>query len=141
MRSSSLIDHTHLMSMYTMLAMVAHQTPGLPLAPLAPHSHFLKHRIDSLTVRGVHDPLKATEGSFSTKDTMKVERALEGTFRSVNNLLETLHHSEFFYFTVANWRFVSIGRYMPPLALLISPLILEISTVHVVMTTILLILC
>ena len=138
MRSSSLINHTHLMSMYTMLAMVAHQTPGLPLAP---HSHFFKHRIDSLTVRGVHDPLKATEGSFSTKDTMKMARALEGTFCSVNNLLETLHHSEFFYFTVANWRFVSIGQYMPLLALLISPLILEISTVHVVMTTILLISC
>ena len=55
-------------------------------------------------------------------------RALEGSFRSVNNLLETLHHAEFFYFNSATWRFVSIGLYMPALAFLIAPLVMEVSS-------------
>ncbi len=54
-------------------------------------------------------------------------RALEGTFRSVNNLLERLHHSEFFFFTTSTSSFVSIGLYMPPFGLLIAPVVLEIS--------------
>ena len=55
-------------------------------------------------------------------------RALEGVFRSVNNLLERLHHSEFFYFTASRMHFVSIGLYMPPFGLLLAPVILEISS-------------
>ena len=54
-------------------------------------------------------------------------RALEGSFRSLNNLLERLHHSEFFYFTPSRGRFISIGLFMPPLGLLLAPLMLEIS--------------
>lgn len=121
-----MIDHTHLLSLYNVLAMGVHQAPGLPLGS---HAHFIKHRIDSLTVRGVHDP-RVAEGRMSQSfiEMKNMGRALEGTFRSVNNLLETLHHSEFFYFTAATWKFISIGRYMPLLALLISPLILEISS-------------
>ena len=55
-------------------------------------------------------------------------RALEGVFRSVNNLLERLHHSEFFYYTASQMHFISIGLYMPPFGLLLAPVILEISS-------------
>ncbi len=56
-----------------------------------------------------------------------LSRALEGIFRSLNNLMEVLHHSEFFYFTASRQGFISLGRYMPPFGLLLAPLILEIS--------------
>ena len=54
-------------------------------------------------------------------------RALEGVFRSVNNLLERLHHAEFFYYTASQMHFISIGLYMPPFGLLLAPIVLEIS--------------
>ncbi len=104
--------------------MAGYQAPGLPFGP---HSQFIKHRIDSLTVRGVYSGYRDPTGSRSYTDMQNMARVLEGTFRSVNNLLETLHHSEFFYFTAAVWRFISIGRFMPLLALLLLPLVLEIS--------------
>ena len=100
----------------TLLAVVAHQAPGLPLSN---HALFLTHRIDSVTVRGV--------AGGGVSNLRNLGRMLEGTFRSINNLLETLHHSEFFYFTIANWRFVSIGQFMPLIGFLIAPVVLEIS--------------
>ena len=70
----------------------------------------------------------------STIDMYMSCRALEGTFRSVNNLLETLHHSEFFYFNSAMWRFISIGQYMPALIFLVAPLVVEVSYVCIIYT-------
>ena len=108
----------------TLLAVIAHQAPGLPLSN---HALFLTHRIDSVTLRGM-----AGGGANKLRN---LGRALEGTFRSVNNLLETLHHSEFFYFTISNWRFVSIGQFMPLIGFLIAPVVLEISFVHFALCT------
>jgi glycosylphosphatidylinositol transamidase len=105
----------------TLLAVVAHQAPGLPLSN---HALFLTHRIDSVTVRGV--------AGGTARNLRNLGRALEGTFRSVNNLLETLHHSEFFYFTISNWRFVSIGQFMPLIGFLIAPVVLEISLATII---------
>jgi len=45
----------------------------------------------------------------------------------VNNLLERLHHAEFFYYTASQMHFISIGLYMPPFGLLLAPIVLEIS--------------
>jgi glycosylphosphatidylinositol transamidase len=108
-------DSAH--KLYTVASLMAHQAPGLPLAGHAP---FLRHRIDSVTVRGM--------GSGPTaKPLLNLARALEGSFRSLNNLLERLHHSEFFYYAPSRGRFISIGLFMPPLGLLLAPLMLEIS--------------
>ena len=65
---------------------------------------------------------------FSFSSWCLLYRALEGVFRSVNNLLERLHHSEFFYYTASRMYFISIGLYMPPFGLLLAPVILEISS-------------
>ena len=105
----------------TLMAVIAYQAPGLPLSN---HALFLTHRIDSVTLRGV-------PGGRSN-NLRNMGRALEGTFRSVNNLLETLHHSEFFYFTISNWKFVSIGQFMPLIGFLIAPIVLEISSMNLV---------
>ena len=55
---------------------------------------------------------------------------LEGIFRSLNNLLEKLHHSEFYYLTPSRDTFLSLGRYLPPLGLLLAPMILEVFIVQ-----------
>ena len=54
-------------------------------------------------------------------------RAMEGIIRSFNNLLETLHHSLYFYLLPSSWSFVSIAFYTPPFGLFLLPLALEIS--------------
>lgn len=48
-------------------------------------------------------------------------------FRKLNNLLERLHQSYFFYLLPSLSRFVSIGIYMPAFGFLILVLVLKIS--------------
>lgn len=48
-------------------------------------------------------------------------------FRKLNNLLERLHQSYFFYLLPSLSRFVSIGLYMPAFGFLLLVLILRIS--------------
>lgn len=55
-----------------------------------------------------------------------IYRSLEGILRSLNNLLERLHHSEFFYVMSSPMTFLSIGQYSPFFGLLVAPLILEV---------------
>lgn len=50
-------------------------------------------------------------------------------FRKLNNLLERLHQSYFFYLLPSLARFVSIGVYMPAFGFLILILVLKISPV------------
>lgn len=54
-------------------------------------------------------------------------RTLEGIFRKLNNLLERLHQSYFFYLLPSLSRFVSIGLYMPAFGFLVLILVLKIS--------------
>ncbi|OQU81687.1 hypothetical protein SORBI_3006G102200 [Sorghum bicolor] len=49
-------------------------------------------------------------------------RLIEGVVRSVNNLLEKFHQSFFLYFLTAPSKFISVGVYMIPFALLLAPL-------------------
>ncbi|KAF4121598.1 GPI-anchor transamidase subunit GAA1 [Geosmithia morbida] len=74
-----------------------------------PHSSFIPYHVDAVTLqpsgRGFHDE-------------MAMGRVVEGTFRSLNNLLEHLHQSFFFYLLVQRDRFVSIGTYLPSAMLL-----------------------
>lgn len=53
-------------------------------------------------------------------------RIVEGTLRSVNNLLERFHQSFFFYLMPSENFYISIGMYMPPLGLLIAPIVIQI---------------
>lgn len=51
-------------------------------------------------------------------------RIIESTTRSLNNLIEHLHQSFFFYFLPNNDRYVSIGLYMPSVLLIIAACLL-----------------
>ncbi|XP_040520585.1 glycosylphosphatidylinositol anchor attachment 1 protein-like [Gallus gallus] len=83
------------------------------------HALFLRYRIEAVTVRGIN--------SFRQHkhDLNAMGRLLEGMLRKLNNLLERLHQSYFFYLLPSLTRFVSIGLYMPPFGLLLCVLIIR----------------
>ncbi|OAP58557.1 hypothetical protein AYL99_07647 [Fonsecaea erecta] len=69
-----------------------------------PHSTFMTYHIDAIT-------LTATNEGW--QDEMAFGRTIESMCRSLNNLLEKLHQSFFFYLLMQSNRFVSIGTYLP----------------------------
>jgi glycosylphosphatidylinositol transamidase len=69
-----------------------------------PHSCFIPYHVDAITLQTVGD---------GWHDEMTLGRLVESTFRSLNNLLEHLHQSFFFYLLLHARRFVSIGTYLP----------------------------
>jgi glycosylphosphatidylinositol transamidase len=105
-------------SLLNAAAFLYHQAPGLPFHS---HSLFLKHRIDSITLQVVSSPYNTNYEFF------RFARSLEAILRSLNNLIERFHHSEFFYFNTAPTAFLSIGQYSPCFALLLAPLVLSVS--------------
>ncbi|KAL2115064.1 hypothetical protein VTJ04DRAFT_10727 [Mycothermus thermophilus] len=76
---------------------------GLGLASGA-HSSFIPYHVDAVTLQPFGE---------GWHDEMAMGRVVEGTFRSLNNLLEHLHQSFFFYLLMQRERFVSIGTYLP----------------------------
>jgi glycosylphosphatidylinositol transamidase len=76
---------------------------GLGVAS-GPHSAFIPYHVDAVTLSPFGE---------GWQDEMAMGRVVEGTFRSLNNLLEKLHQSFFFYLLMATERFVSIGTYLP----------------------------
>ena len=74
-----------------------------------PHSSFIPYHVDAVTLQPYGE---------GWQDEMAMGRLIEGTFRSLNNLLEHLHQSFFFYLLMHKDRFVSIGTYLPSAMLL-----------------------
>ncbi|RDW73883.1 hypothetical protein BP5796_07325 [Coleophoma crateriformis] len=69
-----------------------------------PHSSFIPYHVDAITLQPYGE---------GWQDEMAMGRVIESTFRSLNNLLEHLHQSFFFYLLMHSGRFVSIGTYLP----------------------------
>jgi glycosylphosphatidylinositol transamidase len=69
-----------------------------------PHSAFMPYHIDAITLKTMGD---------GWHDEMSLGRVTESLVRSINNLLEHLHQSFFFYILLNANRFVSIGNYLP----------------------------
>ncbi|KAI8939381.1 hypothetical protein NX059_003165 [Plenodomus lindquistii] len=69
-----------------------------------PHSSFIPYHVDAITLQTVGD---------GWHDEMSLGKTVESLFRSLNNLLEHLHQSFFFYLLLHSNRFVSIGTYLP----------------------------
>lgn len=69
-----------------------------------PHSAFMPYHVDAITLKTVGD---------GWHDEMSLGRVTESVFRSINNLLEKLHQSFFFYILLNTNRFASIGSYLP----------------------------
>ncbi|XP_030409934.1 glycosylphosphatidylinositol anchor attachment 1 protein isoform X2 [Gopherus evgoodei] len=103
-------------SLQTLLLMVLKQGSGRPQGD---HGLFLRYHIEAITVRGINS-FRQYKYDMGT-----VGKTLEGMFRKLNNLLERLHQSYFFYLLPSLARFVSIGVYMPAFGFLILILVLK----------------
>ncbi|KAJ3595176.1 hypothetical protein NHX12_004480 [Muraenolepis orangiensis] len=103
----------------TMLMMVLKQASGRPWGD---HGLFLRYHIEAASIKGINSfrPYKT--------DATTVGRLMEGMYRKLNNLLERLHQSYFFYLMPSLSRFVSIGYYMPAFGLLAVILLLRPSS-------------
>uniref|UniRef100_A0AAV2JSD8 Exosome complex component RRP41 n=1 Tax=Knipowitschia caucasica TaxID=637954 RepID=A0AAV2JSD8_KNICA len=100
----------------TMMLMVMKQASGRPWGD---HGLFLRYHIEAATIKGVN-----SFRQYKT-DATTVGRLLEGMYRKLNNLLERLHQSYFFYLMPSLSHFVSIGYYMPAFGLLAAILFLR----------------
>ncbi|XP_032900893.1 glycosylphosphatidylinositol anchor attachment 1 protein [Amblyraja radiata] len=105
----------YLHSLHTLLLMVLKQGSGKAQGD---HGLFLRYHIEAVTVRGINS---FRQYKF---DMVTVGKLFEGMVRKLNNLLERLHQSYFFYLLPSLSRFVSIGLYMPAFIFLLLILLL-----------------
>uniref|UniRef100_H3CSX6 GPI-anchor transamidase component GPAA1 n=1 Tax=Tetraodon nigroviridis TaxID=99883 RepID=H3CSX6_TETNG len=103
-------------SIQTLMMMVMKQASGRAWGD---HGLFLRYHIEAATIRGVN-----SFRQYKT-DATTTGRLLEGMYRKLNNLLERLHQSYFFYLLPSLSHFVSIGYYMPAFGLLTVILLLR----------------
>lgn len=94
--SDSYADRLHTIARGIMTQGAGHAT--------GPHSAFMPYHIDAITLKTTGD------GWY---DEMSLGRTTESLFRSINNIMEHLHQSFFFYILMNANRFVSIGTYLP----------------------------
>nr|KAJ3420158.1 Glycosyl phosphatidyl inositol protein transamidase complex subunit [Polyrhizophydium stewartii] len=92
------------------------QASGLPQAS---HALFLKYKVEAMTLRGLIIP-----GSTRPVGMQQVASLIETSLRSLNNLLEKLHHSYWFYFMPSPEHFMPISVYIAPIAILAASVIL-----------------
>ncbi|KAG0272077.1 Glycosyl phosphatidyl inositol protein transamidase complex subunit [Linnemannia exigua] len=101
----------YLNSLRRMLYQMKYQAVGTPTGN---HGLYLKYKIDAITLYGIDRP-----GWNSHRfNLFRVGALLEAAVRSLNNLLEHLHQSFFFYLLSDVRRYTSIGLYMPPVIIL-----------------------
>ncbi|KAL6845276.1 hypothetical protein ACP4OV_024771 [Aristida adscensionis] len=89
--------------------------------PTGSHGAFRDYQVDAVSLEfspTFHVRNENAKSSFL----LRGGRLIEGVVRSVNNLLEKFHQSFFLYFLTAPSKFISVGVYMIPFALLVVPL-------------------
>ena len=94
-------DDTYKERLQTMLQGMLSQGLGHATGP---HSSFIPYHVDAITLITVGD---------GWHDEMSLGKTVESLVRSLNNILEHLHQSFFFYLLLHSKRFVSIGTYLP----------------------------
>ncbi|XP_077580630.1 GPI-anchor transamidase component GPAA1 isoform X1 [Stigmatopora nigra] len=102
----------------TLMLMVLKQASGRSWGD---HGLFLRYHVEAVTIRGIN-----SFRQYKT-DMTTVGRLLEGMYRKLNNLLERLHQSYFFYLLSSLTQFVSISYYMPAIGLIGVILLLRVS--------------
>ncbi|KAL9256949.1 Glycosylphosphatidylinositol anchor attachment 1 protein-like protein [Drosera capensis] len=97
--------------------------------PTGPHGAFRDYQIDAVTL--VISPKVSVNSNAKQREFLsRSGRLVEGVVRSVNNLLEKFHQSFFLYLLTGPSKFVSVGVYMIPFALLIAPLPLMAASLY-----------
>jgi glycosylphosphatidylinositol transamidase len=83
--------------------------------PLEDQAVLGQYNIDAVTIhnKNAHKDNKGRLTPFT------LARVIEGTVRSVNNLIERFHQSFYYYLLINPYQFISIGNYMISLGLII----------------------
>lgn len=89
--------------------------------PTGSHGAFRDYQVDAVTLE-FSPTFHVKNENAKSLFLLRGGRLIEGVVRSVNNLLEKFHHSFFLYFLTAPGKFISVGVYMIPFALLLAPL-------------------
>jgi len=88
--------------------------------PTGDHGIFNIYHIDAITLMNVN--LDKTP----TYSKLHIAKTLEGTFRALNNLIEHLHQSFYYYLLPAPYAYISIGEYMISLGLILIAFALKV---------------
>lgn len=83
--------------------------------PNGVHGVLIRYRIESATIFGISSDYSSPRKQYSFAEVLSI---VEGSFRSLNNLLERLHHSLFYYLLISPTKYVSIAVYFVPFVLI-----------------------
>ncbi|KAE9602392.1 hypothetical protein Lal_00049561 [Lupinus albus] len=97
--------------------------------PTGPHGAFRDYQVDAITLE-ISPKVSLTKMIRRNDFILRGGRLIEGVVRSINNLLEKFHQSFFLYLLTSPSKFVSVGVYMIPFALLVAPLPLVAASLH-----------
>ncbi|EOA20069.1 hypothetical protein CARUB_v10000352mg [Capsella rubella] len=98
--------------------------------PTGPHGAFRDYQVDAITLKV--SPRFPPDSKTRQHDFfLRGARLLEGTIRSVNNLLEKFHQSFFLYLLTSPSKFISVGVYMIAFALLVAPLPMVAASLYI----------
>lgn len=107
-------------NLWHMFSMILTQSTGVPNGN---HGLFHRYGIEAITLEA--HKRESTNHQRRAQGASAMIKLVEGISRSLNNLLERFHQSFFFYLLVASDRFVSIGDYIPSLALIAGSLLVK----------------
>jgi len=103
-----------------LLTFMLNQAAGIPTGD---HGIFNIYHIDAITISNTNSGSNFTRPNsgnrFMLHSKIQLGRILEGTFRSLNNLLEHLHQSFYYYLLPSPHFYISIGEYMISLGLIL----------------------
>ncbi|XP_037494295.1 glycosylphosphatidylinositol anchor attachment 1 protein isoform X2 [Jatropha curcas] len=102
----------------TLVSSLYNQALGIPTGP---HGAFRDFQVDAITLE-ISTKVSSNKKARQNEFLLRGGRLIEGVIRSVNNLLEKFHQSFFLYLLTSPNKFVSVGVYMIPFALLVAPL-------------------
>ncbi|XP_010251092.1 PREDICTED: glycosylphosphatidylinositol anchor attachment 1 protein [Nelumbo nucifera] len=102
----------------TLASSMYHQALGVPTGS---HGAFRDYQVDAITLE-ISPKVSLNNEVRILEFLLRGGRLIEGTIRSVNNLLEKFHQSFFLYFLTSPSKFVSVGVYMIAFGLLVVPL-------------------
>ncbi|KAH1132139.1 hypothetical protein GLYMA_05G003600v4 [Glycine max] len=97
--------------------------------PTGPHGAFRDYQVDAITLE-ISPKVSLTKMIRRNEFILHSGRLIEGVIRSINNLLEKFHQSFFLYLLTSPSKFVSVGVYMIPFALLVAPLPIVAAYLH-----------
>ncbi|WVZ14647.1 hypothetical protein V8G54_012213 [Vigna mungo] len=97
--------------------------------PTGPHGAFRDYQVDAITLE-ISPKVSLTKLNRRNEFILRGGRLIEGVVRSINNLLEKFHQSFFLYLLTSPGKFVSVGVYMIPFALLVAPLPIVAAYLH-----------